>query len=235
MIRPLEVALIFGISGACRSNELVNVKLKDVKKEGNLLVVNLPDTKTKRPRTFVITEEFAKVVQKYSDLRPQNASTDRFFVNFQKGKCTSQVIGIHKFAKMPKEIAVYLKLDDPASYTGHAFRRTSATLLADNGANMTTLKRHGRWKSSNVAEGYIEEPLKNKSKIGNIISTADNFASAGPSEQNTNAPPPKRKKIETITSGKENSNTKLTVVNDKNSPTTQNFLFNNCTVVINQK
>ncbi|XP_046630008.1 tyrosine recombinase XerC-like [Neodiprion virginianus] len=224
-----KVALIFGISGACRSNELVNIRLRDVKKEGNLLVVNLPDTKTKRPRTFVISEEFVKIVQQYTDLRPQNAMTDRFFVNYQKGKCTCQVIGIHKFSKMPKEIAGYLKLEDSASFTGHAFRRTSATLLADSGANITTLKRHGGWKSSNVAEDYIEESVKNKSKIGHIISTAVNFAPAGPSERNNDDPPSKREKIETITSEKENLKTQTTVVDDENSPSKKKFVFNNCT------
>lgn len=234
MTHFLQVALIFGITGACRSNELVNVKLKDITKQGKLLVVNLPNTKTKKSRTFVIDENFANIVQQYADLRPPDAATERFFLNFQKGKCTSQVIGIHKFSKMPKEIAVYLELDNPASYTGHAFRRTSATLLADSGANITTLKRHGGWKSSTVAEGYIEESIKNKSKIGKVLSTAVNFTSAGPSRTNSNAPPLKRHKVETTTTAKENRNGESSESNS-DSPKKQNCIFKNCTVNIVQK
>lgn len=63
---------------------------------------------------------------------------------------------------MPKEIANYLNLPDPQAYSGHSFRRTSATLLADFGGDITTLKRHGGWKSSQIVEGYIEDSIKKK-------------------------------------------------------------------------
>ena len=52
--------------------------------------------------------------------------------------------------------------------TGHSFRRTSATLLVDGGGDLThltDLKRHGGWKSSTVAEGYINESLHHKQEI----------------------------------------------------------------------
>lgn len=70
---------------------------------------------------------------------------------------------------MPMMIANYLKLPNPNSYTGHTFRRTSATLLADSGADILTLKRHGGWRSNTVAEGYIENSFHNKRKICNQI------------------------------------------------------------------
>lgn len=48
-------------------------------------------------------------------------------------------------------------------------RRTSATLLIDVGANIESLKRHGGWKSSCVAEGYIEDSLRNKNENASRI------------------------------------------------------------------
>ncbi|KAK9739617.1 hypothetical protein QE152_g8910 [Popillia japonica] len=33
------------------------------------------------------------------------------------------------------------------------YMRSSTSLLAESGANITTIKRHGGWKSSSVAEG----------------------------------------------------------------------------------
>ncbi|KAJ8915459.1 hypothetical protein NQ315_003222 [Exocentrus adspersus] len=54
---------------------------------------------------------------------------------------------------------------NPEFYTGHCLRRSSATLLANAGANMTTLKRHGGWKSSTVAEGYLEDSIQNKMEL----------------------------------------------------------------------
>lgn len=86
-----------------------------------------------------------------------------------------QPVGKGKIGAIPKDIAIYLKLEDPERYTGHAFWRTSATILVDQGADEQTLKRHGGWKSSNVAQGYINESLFNKKNTSNLISNAMNL------------------------------------------------------------
>jgi hypothetical protein len=57
--------------------------------------------------------------------------------------------------------------------TGHCYRRTSATLLANAGADVLTLKRHGSWKSSTVAENYVAESMCNKIKISKMIQCGD--------------------------------------------------------------
>ncbi|KAJ8931929.1 hypothetical protein NQ314_015127 [Rhamnusium bicolor] len=59
-------------------------------------------------------------------------------------------------------VAKYLNLSNLEQYTGHSFRRSSASLLAGYGADILTLKRHGGWKSSTVAEGYIEDSIQSK-------------------------------------------------------------------------
>lgn len=161
----LQVILIFGIFGACRCNEMTNITIKDVENHDGVIIVTLRDTKTKIDRTFVIRDESAEIVQKYIALRPTDVKSDRFFLNYKNNKCTKQVIGRHKIAAMPKAIATYLNLPNPEYYTGHCFRRSSATILADTGANLVTLKRHGGWKSDRVAESYIEESIENKSNI----------------------------------------------------------------------
>lgn len=126
----LQVALIFSITGACRSQELANITVDNVKQHGQILIVEIQETKTKIPRTFVIEDEFYKIVKKYESLRSTKCKSSIFFQDFQNGKCLNQCIGINKFGAMPKQIAAYLGLPGPNSYTGHSFRRTSATLLA---------------------------------------------------------------------------------------------------------
>ncbi|KAK0169248.1 hypothetical protein PV328_012290 [Microctonus aethiopoides] len=54
------------------------------------------------------------------------------------------------------------------------FRLGSATLLANTGANLTTLKQHGGLRSSSVVEGCIENSLYNKTKIFNHIVNSEN-------------------------------------------------------------
>lgn len=103
---------------------------------------------------------------------------------------------------MPKHIAIFLNLEEPHLYTGHSFRRTSATvLMADAGADIVTLKRHGGWKSSTVAEGYIEDSIKNKVKIGETISTEISVPSTTenkPEESDVQEPPRKIPKLDDV-------------------------------------
>lgn len=117
----------------------------------------------------MINETYMELYRKYSALRPKNFENPRFFFKYQNGKGCRQVVGIHQFGKMPQIVAKYLNLPNPAEYTGHCFRRSSATILVDSGADLTSLKRHGGWKSAAVAEGYIEESLNNKIDVANRI------------------------------------------------------------------
>lgn len=60
-------------------------------------------------------------------------------------------------------------LPNAENYTGHSFRRTSATILAENGGDLLTLKQHGGWKSSTVAEGYIAESISGNKRIATMV------------------------------------------------------------------
>ncbi|KAJ8973825.1 hypothetical protein NQ317_000431 [Molorchus minor] len=123
-------------------------------------------SKTRVSRTFtVITETYIDLYRKYLALRLAHVNHQRLFIKYTSNKCTIQPVGINIFGKMPTDIARFLKLPNSELYTGHCFRRTSACLLADSGANLYTIKRHRGWKSSSVAVGYLENSLENKKKI----------------------------------------------------------------------
>lgn len=160
--------------GACRREELTKIQTSDVEDLNTALLVHIPDTKTKTERQFVIGGNFYHTCKKYMELRPPNlTSTTRFFLNYQRGKCRKQPIGINKFGSLSSVVAKFLKLPDPAAYTGHCLRRSSATILVDSGADITALKRHGGWRSTAVAESYIDHSLNNKietaTKIMNTV------------------------------------------------------------------
>jgi integrase len=140
--------LIFGIAGACRRKELCDLTVNDIQDTGEVLIVTLRDTKTHLDRKFtIIGEGFVvnplTIYRKYASLRPVNTSHDRFFLFYNIGKCTRQPVGINTFGQLPSKIAAYLKLEDPKTYTGHCFRRSSATLLAAGGGDLVSVKRHG--------------------------------------------------------------------------------------------
>lgn len=82
-----------------------------------------------------------------------------------------QPIGINKIGGMPKKLANFLNLPDSELYSGHCFRRSSASHLANSGEDLMALKRHGGWKSSAVAEGYVDASFSKKLDISKTLST----------------------------------------------------------------
>jgi integrase len=108
-------------------------------------------------------------------LRPKHVNHRMLFLRYRNSKCTVQSVGIHTIGGMPKQIALFMGLQAPDKYTGHSFRRTSATLLANAGADLLVLKRHGAWKSSSVAEKYIEDSLESENKIARMILNGETF------------------------------------------------------------
>ncbi|KAJ8983594.1 hypothetical protein NQ317_004231 [Molorchus minor] len=163
----IKVGLILGIAGACRTDELVNLTVDDIEDVGSSLIVKIPNTKTKIPRIFVVTDvgNMLELFRKYLSLRPPHVKHKRLF-------CTTKQenpVGKNTMGKIPSVVASYLKLPDVACYTGHCLRRSSATLPADAGVDITTIKRHVGWKSTTVAEGYVENSIENKTKIANQV------------------------------------------------------------------
>lgn len=63
-----------------------------------------------------------------------------------------QKVGLNNIGQMREQITKYLNLTYSELYIGHCFRR-SATILVDNGGDVTSLRRHGRWKSTTLAKG----------------------------------------------------------------------------------
>jgi integrase len=108
---------------------------------------------------------FLKLIRQYITLRPQHTKHTRFFVFYRNNKCSTNPVGINTFAKIPCTVAQFLKLDQPQLYTGHCFRRSSASILSDSGADFAAIKRLGGWKSTSVAEANIEDSIQNKVNI----------------------------------------------------------------------
>ncbi|KAJ8915294.1 hypothetical protein NQ315_014802 [Exocentrus adspersus] len=169
------VALIFGVAGACRGKELHELTISDVTDMDHALLVNVRNTKNNVDRNFIINNsnkngiDLIEVCRKYMALRKPETTHSRFFVRYEKSQCTVQAIGKNTFGKIPQKVAEYLNLPNSTLYTGHCFRRTSASLLADSGASIDVLKRHGGWKSASVAEGHIENSINTKKIVADSI------------------------------------------------------------------
>lgn len=208
---------MLGIAGGCRREELYSMKINHIQDTGAQLVVTIPETKTNIKRVFTVVNEgeginFLEIFRKYIKLRPKDMKENILFVGYRGGKCIQQRVGVHTIGGIPKKIAQFLNLQNPEGYTGHCFRRTSATLLANAGVGLSVLKRHGGWKSSSVAEQYIEDSLEGKTKVARMIQGGENFVQVLQQKQSD---------LSTSTSG-------------GNIPTSINLTGNtNCTININ--
>jgi integrase len=132
--------------------------------------VCIPKTKTGISRSFVITEDEegcdpCVTVRKYISLRPAYLTNKRLLIGYRNKKCVAQVVGVHTVGNAPRKIAEYLGLADANQYTGHCFRRSSASLLVEGGGDLGMLMTHGGWKSVNVARGYVEQSTRMKTNI----------------------------------------------------------------------
>ena len=89
-----------------------------------------------------------------------------------------------QIVKVPQqyEIAKHLGKLILKFYTGHCFRRTCATLLAEACLSSHIIKNAGNWKSTTVAEGYIDNSDRMKEKIANF--TTKLFESASIKSEN---------------------------------------------------
>lgn len=169
----IKVATLFGLFGACRKSELIALTPDDVKDAGDHLLVSIRHSKT-GPRSFVLVGaddprlDALVYHRRYLQLRPEN-SPNRLFVSFKNGKCVRQPLGKNIIASYPKMIADFLGLPNPATFTSHALRRSSATWMADGGVDLMNLKRFGGWKADAAAQGYIAESTTNKRMLAEVL------------------------------------------------------------------
>jgi hypothetical protein len=135
-------------------------------------------------RRFTITDEGCSfqpcvLYRKYAAFRPRQADQLRFFLTYRNGKCISLNVGQHTIGGVPKKIATYLRLQEPELYTGHSFRRSAATMVVDAGGDILTLKRAGGWKSSGIAEGYVDDSINKKIEIAKKMFPGRNSTDVG--------------------------------------------------------
>lgn len=226
-----KVVVVFGIAGACRICEISQVTLDDIEDSGTLLIVKLKQTKNDVNRRFVVTEEYIKFYRMYIALRPAAAKDRRLFYAYRNGKCINQVVGKNQFYKVPETVANFLQLENANSYTGHSFRRSSATLLVESGGDLMTLKKHGGWKSSTVAEGYVDQSVAHRTEIANKV-----FRTCGSAEVTPDLRPGTSTAVvsmaeKNIISTQENS---TVVPNSSRNMSFMQCTFNNCTFDIKE-
>jgi integrase len=181
-------AMTLGVFGALRCDELAHLEIEyfEIPEEGAITCSLKFDTKSeklgkseKNGHTFIVPEDdvggVATIRKLIHQLQVDGITSGRLFraYNAKRDKFQKSVVGKNTIADYPKRIAKSLQLPNAEGFTGHAFRRTSATILADAGTTTKNLMRHGRWKSSSVAGRYVAVSKKQKTDTAIMISSGE--------------------------------------------------------------
>ena len=106
------------------------------------------------------------------------------------------------------------------SYSGHSFRRTSATFLASQGISAVQLQEFRRWKNMTVAMRYFADSKSNKTELAGKLKNKLN----------------KEKKNKLVNEPQVQHGSKNYLNHeehkDDNKKGTNNFYFSNCNVTI---
>jgi integrase len=172
-----KLVVLTGFYGGLRSCELVSLTWADIIFATEGVLVNIAHSKTDQAGVGAVKllpasqEEALCPLKYYSRYKQLVPSTEgRVFLRFQAGKFTRAPLGKMTIAGIPCVVATFLGLENPHLYTGHSLRVTSATVLADQGANSLALKRHGRWKSEAVAEEYLRSSKQVRNDTAALLS-----------------------------------------------------------------
>lgn len=123
----------------------------------------MPLKQNSQIKRFEITGKFFTVFRKYADLRPWNVPDNKFLLCFRRGKFTTFPVGINTISKIPKKIAIFLKLPNPETYNALCFRRTIRYLYE----YFRTTKFNGQSNVNNFDESTI------RANICNLIMESD--------------------------------------------------------------
>ena len=78
-------------------------------------------------------------------------------------------IGKNKLAVIGKEVAKILLKPNPDEFTGHCWRRSSATAAAESGATTMELRTHYDWAQDSMCKEYVDKSSKMTRKMASML------------------------------------------------------------------
>lgn len=183
----LKNALIIGFFCAMRNGELYQFKRGNITedREHNRFVVCIERSKTDQAGNgFHATIPYSIGVISIAFLvRDYLSAFDQFcmknnldpvqqpyFMTISPGNVFIRCrVGVNTLAKYPSLIARYLNLENADAYTGHCFRGSAATNMAENGASDQQMKCLCRWKSEKMADVYTRQTDRLKNEATNAL------------------------------------------------------------------
>ena len=183
-IRDLSMILV-AYAGLLRFDEIKNLRYKDILFEENYIEIKIRRSKSDKFRAgdkvFISKGKTSacaySMLKRYMDLTGPGADTksDMFlFRPISSSKRTCKLIDKDKplsYTRTRECILSKLKSVAPDLNLGtHSLRASGATVVANSGSvDDRCLMRHGRWKSQDSKNMYIDDSLAKKLKVTEVL------------------------------------------------------------------
>ena len=178
--------MILSFFGGLRHTEAMDLKLEKLSSSPDGVYVthqrakqrsDKKETKFLVPRSKTVEDnDYAGILESY--LRAIREDLGKYSGRmFWTGRqlCFADVpMGKNIIAKVPHEMANFLKKTNAKDYTFHSFRRSSATVAADNGASAQQMIDFFGWNNVSMPQEYIStSKAAVKSMANNLSSRID--------------------------------------------------------------
>lgn len=155
-----KTLLCVGWAGALRASELVELKWDDVKfcSQGVEITIRASKTDQEGKGAVVALPWYTNEYQEICPVRSleflnARTPTDHVFRAYRGGHWGNP-ISTKAVTRIIQRSAALAGL--PGRYSAHSLRRGFATWAASEGAPDSQIMHHGRWKSREVMDGYVE-------------------------------------------------------------------------------
>lgn len=170
-LRTLVICLI-GFSGFLRFNEIVNLSRSDIIFFDTYMTLFISKSKTdvyRKGSTVFIAENNSdlcpvKNLKQYLVKAEIAENSEKFIFraitagNKQSLRKTNKPISYTRAREMFLDVIKDIGLD-PRNFGLHSLRSGGASAAANSGVNDRLFKRHGRWKSDQAKDGYVEDNI----------------------------------------------------------------------------
>jgi integrase len=169
-------AIILAYAGFLRSAELLNIKVSDIAFEQSYMAIYIEKSKTDiyRDGHWLMIAKTGTVLCPYENILKYIKWTglegdDYLFCNLSKTKTGYKVRNSRSRTSYTNLRELFLNalkphVRDITKYSLHSLRSGGATAAANSecGIKERMFKRHGRWASENVKDGYVKDNLKER-------------------------------------------------------------------------
>ena len=180
-VRYAAIALI-AFSAFLRCDEIINIRCCDIVFKPDVMVVNLPKSKTDQlregasvlvARTGAHTCPVAMMERYFSMASLDHSSVDYVFRGTVSTKSGERLRKSGKLSYTRVRELMLSKLSslgfDARQFGMHSFRAGGATAAANAGVPDRLFKRHGRWRSEAAKDGYVKNSVPSQLSVSQSL------------------------------------------------------------------